>query len=76
MGKMIKQNLETDLLGMEIDIRCEIMSRNEAYEEKRGKVKNWGLWVVSLFVFFAGIVSIWTWMSLNLDFKAFFWSSS
>ena len=58
VDKMIKQNLEASPPGMEIDIRRETMSRIEAYEEKRGKVKNIGLWIVSLFVFCAGLVSI------------------
>jgi hypothetical protein len=58
VDKMIKQNLEASPPGMEIDIRREIMSRIESYEEKRGKVKNIGLWIVSLFVFCAGLVSI------------------
>jgi hypothetical protein len=43
---------------MEIDIRRETMSRIEAYEGKRAKAKNFGLWIVSLFVFCAGLVSI------------------
>jgi len=58
VDKMIKQNLETGPPGMEIDIRCETMSRIEAYEDKKEKVKNIGLWIVSLFVFCAGLVSI------------------
>ena len=58
VDKMIKQNLETCPPGMKIDIRRETMSRIEAYEEKRGKVKNIGLWIVSLFVFCAGLLSI------------------
>jgi len=58
VDKMIKQNLETGPPGKEIDIRRETMSLVEAYEEKRAKVKNVGLWVVSLFVFCAGLLSI------------------
>jgi hypothetical protein len=58
VDKMIKQNLEAGPPGMEIDIRQETMSRIEAYEEKRAKVKNFGLWILSLFVFCAGLVSI------------------
>lgn len=58
VDKMIKKNLETGPPGLDIDIRCETMSRIEAYEEKRAKVKNVGLWIVSLFVFCAGLLSI------------------
>jgi hypothetical protein len=58
VDKMIKKNLEAGPPGMEIDIRRETMSRIEAYEEKRGKLKNIGLWIVSLFVFCAGLLSI------------------
>jgi hypothetical protein len=58
VDKMIKQNLEAGPPGMEIDIRQETMSRIEAYEEKRAKAKNFGLWILSLFVFCAGLVSI------------------
>jgi hypothetical protein len=43
---------------MKIDIRQEIMSRVEAYEDKKAKRKNIGLWIVSLFVFSAGLLSI------------------
>ena len=55
---MIKQNLEAYPPGMEIDIRRETMSRIEAYEGKREKAKNVGLWIVSLFVFISGLLSI------------------
>jgi hypothetical protein len=58
VDKMIKQNLESGPPGMSIDIRHETMSRIETYEEKKAKIKNIGLWVVSLFVFFAGLLSI------------------
>jgi hypothetical protein len=58
VDKMITQNLEISPPGIDIDIRRETMSRIEAFEEKRGKVKNLGLWVISLFVFFAGLLSI------------------
>ena len=58
VDKMIRQNLETSPPGMDIDIRQETMSRIEAYEEKRAKVKNVGLWIVSVFVFCAGLLSI------------------
>ena len=55
---MIKENLEAASPGMEIDIRRETMSRIEAYEDRRAKRKNIGLWITSLFVFFAGLISI------------------
>ena len=58
VDKMIKKNLEAGPSGMEIDIRHETMSRIEAYEGKRAKIKNVGLWIVSLFVFCAGLLSI------------------
>ena len=58
VDKMIKENLLTSPPGMEIDIRKETMSRIEAYENKKAKIKNIGLWLVSLFVFCAGILSI------------------
>ena len=58
VDKMIKQNLEAGPPGLEIDIRHETMSRIEAYEEQKAKVKNVGLWIVSLFVFCAGLLSI------------------
>jgi len=57
VDKMIKENLEAGPPGVTIDIRQETMSRIEAYEKRRGKVKNLGLWIVSLFVFCAGLVS-------------------
>jgi hypothetical protein len=56
--KMIKQNLEAGPPGMDIDIRHETMSRIEAYEDKKAKIKNVSLWIVSLFVFCAGLLSI------------------
>jgi hypothetical protein len=58
VDKMIEQNLQAGPPGMEIDIRKETMSRIEAYENKKAKIKNIGLWFVSLFVFCAGILSI------------------
>jgi hypothetical protein len=58
VDKMIKENLEAGPPGMAIDVRQETMSRIEAYEEKRAKVKNFGVWIVSLFVFCAGLLSI------------------
>lgn len=58
VDKMIKENLEIGPRGMDIDIRQETMSRIEVYEEKRAKLRNVGLWIVSLFVFCAGLVSI------------------
>lgn len=58
VDKMIKENLQASPPGIEIDFRQEIMSRIDAYENKRARRKNIGLWVVSLFVFCAGILSI------------------
>ena len=58
VDKMIKENLEIGPPGMDIDIRQETMSRIEAYEDKKAKKKNIGLWIVSLFVFCAGLLSI------------------
>ena len=72
VDKMIKQNLEAGPPGMEIDIRRETMSRIEAYEEKRGKVKNSGLWIVSLFVFCAGLVSIFLFEGLLVYYEGLF----
>ena len=56
--KMIKKNLEVGPPGMEIDIRRETMSRIEAYEGKREKMKNIVLWAVSIFTFCTSILSI------------------
>jgi len=72
VDKMIKQNLEAGPPGMEIDIRHETMSRIEAYEEKRGKVKNFGLWIVSLFVFCAGLLSIFLFEGLIVYYESLF----
>jgi len=72
VDKMIKQNLETCPPGMKIDIRRETMSRIEAYEEKRGKVKNIGLWIVSLFVFCAGLLSILLFEGLIVYYESLF----
>jgi len=72
VDKMIKENLEAGSPGMEIDIRYETMSRIEAYEEKRGKVKNIGLWIVSLFVFCAGLVSIFLFEGLLVYYEGLF----
>lgn len=72
VDKMIKQNLEAGPPGMEIDIRRETMSRIEAYEGKREKVKNVGLWIVSLFVFCAGLLSILLFEGLILYYEAIF----
>jgi hypothetical protein len=72
VDKMIKQNLEAGPPGMEIDIRRETMSRIEAYEGKREKVKNVGLWIVSLFVFCAGLLSIFLFEGLIVYFENLF----
>lgn len=56
--KMIKQNLEANPPGKEIDIRREIMSRIEVYEGRKNKVKDFILWVISIFTFCAGLASI------------------
>ena len=72
VDKMIKQNLEAGPPGLEIDIRHETMSRIEAYEEKRGKFKNFGLWIVSLFVFCAGLLSIFLFEGLIVYYEGLF----
>ena len=72
VDKMIKQNLEAGPPGQEIDIRRETMSRIEAYEEKRGKIKNFGLWIVSLFVLCAGLVSIFLFEGLIVYYEGLF----
>lgn len=72
VDKMIKQNLETGPPGMAIDIRLETMSRIEAYEEKKAKIKNLGLWLVSLFVFCAGLVSIFLFEGLLVYYEGLF----
>jgi hypothetical protein len=72
VDKMIKEKLEAAPPGMEIDIRYETMSRIEAYEEKRGKIKNFGLWIVSLFVFCAGLVSIFLFEGLIVYYEGLF----
>ncbi len=58
VDKMIKQNLDTNIPGMGIDIRRETMARIAAYEDKKARMKNVGLWIVALFVFCASLVSI------------------
>ncbi len=58
LDKMIKDTLKTSLPGMEIDIRRETMSRIEAYERRKSKVKDLVLWALSIFAFCAGLVSI------------------
>jgi len=58
LDKMIKDSLNTSPPGMEIDIRRETMSRIEAYEQRKSKVENLFLWVLSIFTFCAGLVSI------------------
>ena len=70
--KMIKQNLETNPSGKEIDIRREIMSRIEAYEGRKNKVKDFILWVISIFTFCAGIVSIFLFEGLLVYYKDVF----
>ena len=72
VDKMIKQNLEAYPPGMEIDIRRETMSRIEAYEGKREKAKNAGLWIVSLFVFCAGLLSIFLFEGLIMYYEELF----
>jgi hypothetical protein len=72
VDQMIKQNLKTGPPRQEIDIRRETMSRIEAYEEKREKVKNLGLWIVSLFVFCAGLVSIFLFEGLIVYYEGLF----
>jgi hypothetical protein len=72
VDKMIKENLEASPPGMVIDIRRETMSRIEAYEEKRAKVKNFGLWLVSLFVFSAGLMSIFLFEGLLVYYEDLF----
>jgi hypothetical protein len=58
LDKMIKDSLNTSPPGMEIDIRRETMSRIEAYEQRKSKGENLFLWVLSVFTFCAGLVSI------------------
>jgi hypothetical protein len=72
MDKMIKQNLEASPPGMDIDIRRETMSRIEAYEGKRERIKEVGLWIVSLFVFCAGLLSIFLFEGLILYYEYLF----
>ena len=72
VDKMIKQNLETDPPGMEIDIRRETMSRIAAYEEKRANVKNVGLWIVAMFVFWAGLLSIFLFEGMLVYYEGLF----
>jgi len=72
VDKMIKENLEVSPPGMDIDIRRETMSRIEAYEERKAKMKNIGLWIVSLFVFCAGLVSIFLFEGLIVYYENLF----
>ena len=72
VDKMIKQNLEAGPPGMDIDIRRETMSRIEAYEGKREKLKNVGLWIVALFVFCAGLLSIFLFEGLIVYYEDLF----
>ncbi len=72
VDKMIKENLETGPPGVDIDIRHEIMSRVEAYEDKKAKRKNIGLWIVSLFVFCAGLLSILLFEGLLVYYESLF----
>jgi hypothetical protein len=72
VDKMIKQNLELSPPGMDIDVRRETMSRIQAYEEKRGRARNAGLWVVALFVFGAGLLSIFLFEGLIVYYEGIF----
>jgi hypothetical protein len=58
LDKMIKDSLNTSPPGTEIDIRRETMSRIKAYEQRKSKLENMFLWVLSIFTFCAGLVSI------------------
>jgi len=58
IDKMIKQDLNMNIPGMEIDIRRETMALIETYEKERAKARNIILWGLSIFTFFAGLVSI------------------
>jgi hypothetical protein len=58
LDKIIKDSVNTSPPGMEIDIRRETMSRIEAYEQRKSKGENLFLWVLSIFTFCAGLVSI------------------
>jgi len=70
--KMIKDSLNTSLPGMEIDIRRETMSRIEAYKSRKTKAKNFFLWVLSIFTFFAGLVSIFIFEGFIALYEDFF----
>lgn len=70
--KMIKQNLEANPSGMEIDIRREIMSRIEVYEGRKNKVRDFILWVLSIFTFCAGLASIFLFEGLLVYYKDVF----
>ena len=69
---MIKQNLEANPSGTEIDIRREIMSRIEDYEGRKNKVKDFILWAVSIFTFCAGLASIFLFEGLLVYYKNVF----
>ncbi len=70
--KMIKQNLKTNPSGTEIDIRREIMSRIEVYEGRKTKVKDFILWAISIFTFWAGLASIFLFEGLFVYYKNVF----
>ena len=69
---MIKQNLEANPSGIEIDIRKEIMSRIEVYEGRKSKVKDFILWAISIFTFCAGLVSIFLFEGLLVYYENVF----
>lgn len=72
LDKMIKNTLKTSLPGMEIDIRRETMSLIEAYESRKTKVKNFFLWVLSIFTFCAGLASIFIFEGFITLYEDFF----
>lgn len=72
LDKMIKDSLNTSPPGMEIDIRQETMSRIEAYVKKKSKGENSILWILSIFTFFAGLVSIFIFEGFITLYEDFF----
>ncbi len=72
LDKMIRDSLNTSLPGMEIDIRQETMSRVEAYERRKSKVKDFFLWALAIFTFCAGLVSIFIFEGFITLYEGFF----
>jgi hypothetical protein len=72
IDKKIEQNLNTSPPGMEIDVRLETMAQIEAYERKKAKKRNLFLWILSVFTFCAGLLSIYIFEGAFLLYEDFF----